>query len=411
MPEETSDTRRRDHFRACFGGLAAIGRAQDGWTRLAWTEEDRAARAWFHSSAAALGLEVECDRNGNLWAWWGDRRDEAVVTGSHLDTVPGGGAYDGALGVVSGLLAVEELQRAGASPRRPIAVVAFADEEGSRFNTPTFGSRLLTGALDADAVRARTDAAGVSVAAAAAAQGADPKGFGPDPQRLQNLSAFVELHVEQGRGLSDLATPIALCEGIWPHGRWRLSIAGESNHAGTTRMEDRRDPVLVLADAVQSARRAAGVAGRATIGRVAVRPNASNAIAARVDAWLDARAPDDATLDRLLARWQDAVRKAAGEHGCEIVVEEESRTDGARFDAALADRLGERLEREGWKVPLLPTAAGHDAGILAPHVPSAMLFVRNPTGVSHSPAEHATDEDCAEGVQALAALLHELATQ
>ncbi|HWD45167.1 MAG TPA: M20/M25/M40 family metallo-hydrolase, partial [Actinomycetota bacterium] len=192
----------REAFEACFGGLAAIGRdPAGGWTRLAWTDEDRAARAWFESEATARGLTVERDAAGNLWAWWGgglgttadpsggDRRgsptggpdaggsgsgaaaDGVVAIGSHLDTVRGGGAYDGALGVVSGLVAVGELIGRGVEPSRPVAVVAFADEEGGRFGVPTFGSRVLAGVLDPADLLERADQDGATVAQALAAAG------------------------------------------------------------------------------------------------------------------------------------------------------------------------------------------------------------------------------------------------
>ena len=406
------DAGLRDEFEACFGGLAAIGRDPGGgWTRLAWTEEDRAARSWFRSEAGARGLTVEQDRAGNLWAWWGEAAaPEAVAVGSHLDTVPGGGAYDGALGVVSGLVAVGELARRGIEPRRPVAVVAFADEEGGRFGLPTFGSRLLAGALDPAAVLGRADQDGVTVAEALAAAGLDPAAAGPEPERLGRLAGFVELHVEQGRALADLGRPLALGTAIWPHGRWRLSLTGEANHAGTTRLADRRDPMLGLAAAVLAARAAATELGAvATIGRVLVEPNASNAVAGRVSAWLDARAEQDRTLDWLVAAFEAAVEEAAGRNGLVTAFEQESRSPGVALDRDLTDRLYSCLRDRGLEPAALPTAAGHDAGALAAAAPAAMLFVRNPTGTSHSPAETAGLDDCLTGVEALAAVIEELA--
>jgi beta-ureidopropionase / N-carbamoyl-L-amino-acid hydrolase len=408
----TDDAGLRDEFEACFGGLAAIGRdPAGGWARLAWTEEDRAARSWFRSEAGARGLTVEQDRAGNLWAWWGEAAGaEALAVGSHLDTVPGGGAYDGALGVVSGLVAVGELARRGIEPQRPVAVVAFADEEGGRFGLPTFGSRLLAGALDPAVVLGRADQDGVTVAEALAAAGLDPGAVGPEPERLGRLAAFVELHVEQGRALADLGRPLALGTAIWPHGRWRLTLTGEANHAGTTRLADRRDPMLGLAAAVLAARAAATELGAvATVGRVLVEPNAGNAVAGRVSAWLDARAEQDRTLDWLVTAFQTAVEEAAGRNGLATAFEQESRSPGVAFDPDLTDRLFACLRDRGLEPAGLPTAAGHDAGTLAAAVPTAMLFVRNPTGTSHSPAETAELDDCLTGVEALAAVIEELA--
>src|SRR5262245_25742197 len=341
-----SGDRLGEEFEACFGGLAAIGRdPAGGWTRLAWTDEDRQARAWFRSEAAARGLTVEQDPAGNLWAWWtgsGERSGEVVAVGSHLDTVRGGGAYDGALGVVSGLLALGELAARGVEPERPVAVVAFADEEGGRFGMPTFGSRVLTGALDPGDVLGRADQDGVTVAEALAAAGIDPAGLGPDPARVGRLGAFVELHVEQGRGLADLGQPVALGTGIWPHGRWRLTLTGEANHAGTTRLADRRDPMLGLAAAVLAARAAAGeLEAVATVGRVAVEPNSANSVPARVSAWLDARAGQDQTLDWVVAAFLAAVEEAAGRNRLEVELACESRSPGVELDRDLTARLEE----------------------------------------------------------------------
>jgi beta-ureidopropionase / N-carbamoyl-L-amino-acid hydrolase len=406
-----------ERFRQSFDGLAAVGRSPaGGWNRFAWTVEDAAARAWFRSEAARVGGDVEQDANGNLWAWWWPAGTAApvgspatvsgaVATGSHLDTVPEGGAYDGALGVVAGFLAVEDLLAGDRPLRRPVAVVDFADEEGARFGLSCVGSRLAVGATAPDAARPLADATGTTMADAMAAAGVDPDGIGAEPLRIGRLAAFVEVHVEQGRGLVDLGAPVAVGTGIWPHGRWRCSATGEANHAGTTRLEDRRDPAMVLAAAVTAARRRAREADAlATVGRVTVTPNGTNVVPSVVDLWLDARAPDDATLDRLVAGWEEDVRAAAGEHGVDVDVAAESRTAAVPFDTGLRSRMATLLD-----APDLPTGAGHDAGILAAAVPSAMLFVRNPTGVSHSPAESAADDDCVAGVAALAAVLADLA--
>jgi beta-ureidopropionase / N-carbamoyl-L-amino-acid hydrolase len=409
-----SEDRLRDEFEACFGGLAAIGQdPAGGWTRLAWTEEDRAARSWFESEAAARGLTVDQDPAGNLWAWWtgpAGGSGEVVAVGSHLDTVRRGGAYDGALGVVSGLVAVGELAARGVEPRRPVAVVAFADEEGGRFGLPTFGSRVLTGALDPGDLLGRADQDGVTVAEAMAAAGVDPAGLGPDPARVGRLGAFVELHVEQGRGLVDLGQPVALGTGIWPHGRWRLTLTGEANHAGTTRLADRRDPMLGLAAAVLAARAAAiELEAVATVGRVVVEPNSSNSVPGRVSAWLDARAERDQTLDWLVAAFEAAVEEAAGRNRLSAALACESRSPGVELAPDLTARLDTCLRASGLEPPALPTAAGHDAASLAAAVPTAMLFVRNPTGASHSPSETADLADCLTGVQALAAVIEDLA--
>ena len=395
-------------FEAAWSELEAIGRHEDtgGYRRFAWTPADLELRAWFADQATRRGMACEQDRNGNQWAWWGEPAAGAVVTGSHLDSVPDGGAFDGPLGVVSALLAVDEVRAGGVRPRRPIAVVNFADEEGARFGVACAGSRLLTGVLDPDRARALRDADGTTLAEAMTAAGADPRGLGRDEEALARIGVFVELHVEQGRGLVHSDAPVGLATAIWPHGRWRCTFSGAADHAGTTRLADRRDPMLAFAATVLEARDAAERAGAlATVGRVQVAPNGTNAVPARVDAWLDARAADEETLTALVAVVTAAGTAAAEAHGVSLDVREESRSPAVTFDPALRDRLGAVLGG----VPVLPTGAGHDAGVLSAHVPTAMLFVRNATGVSHSPAEHAETADCVAGVRALATVLEHLA--
>src|SRR5690606_335769 len=223
----------------------------------------------FRRTAQARDLAVETDRNGNLWAWWGEPAPGSVVTGSHLDSVPDGGAYDGPLGVVSGFAAIDLLRERGFTPRRSIAVVAFAEEEGGRFGVACLGSRLLCGEISPDRARALTDPSGVTLAEAMASAGLDPERIGRDDTLLSRIGSYVELHIERGRARADLDAPIAVGTGIWPQGGWRLEFTGEANHAGTARLDDRRDPMLTYANTVLAARTKARLAGAlATVGRV-----------------------------------------------------------------------------------------------------------------------------------------------
>ncbi len=395
-------------FDETWRSLLPIGRdaSTGGYRRFAWSGADLEAREWFVAQATQRGLTPERDRNGNQWAWWGEPGPDAVVTGSHLDSVPDGGAFDGPLGIVSAFAAIDVLRERGFSPRRPLAVVNFADEEGARFGVACVGSRLLTGVLDPSKARSLTDADGITLANALERAGVDPDGIGEDRAALGRIGAFVELHVEQGRALGPLGAALGTATAIWPHGRWRWSFHGEGNHAGTTRLVDRRDPMLPFARVVLGARDLAGELGAlATFGRVLVEPGGTNAIPSAVHGWLDARAPQEAGVRALVERLGAVASAAAGEHGVEVVVTEESTTPVVEF----ADELRTRISSVLGDVPALPTGAGHDAGVLSAFVPSAMLFVRNPTGVSHSPAEHAELADCLAGVDALAKVLEDLA--
>ncbi len=409
-----------DTFHAMWRSLRPIGRsdASGGYRRYAWTGADAECRLWFQAQAEARGLDYEVDRNGNQWAWLGDpSRGDAVVTGSHLDSVPDGGAFDGPLGVVSSFAALDELRARKVSFRRPLAITNFGDEEGARFGLACVGSRLTAGQLTREKAYELTDASGVTLPQAMEAAGYDPSAIGPDPERLARIGAFVELHVEQGRALalSDSGSaagtgdPVGIASAIWPHGRWRFDFRGEANHAGTTRLVDRRDPMLSYAETVLAARREAELAGAvATFGKISVEPNGVNAIPSLVRGWLDSRAADQAALDTVVTGIEKAAREYADRHGIELDVVRESFTPVVEFEHALRDELGRLLGGER-PVPVLGTGAGHDAGILSGSIPTAMLFVRNPTGISHSPAEFAAEDDCVAGVTALADVLEGLA--
>ncbi|AJE41022.1 allantoate amidohydrolase [Streptomyces nodosus] len=394
--------------------LRPIGRHPDsgGYRRFAWTDADTTCRAWFREQAESRGLAFEVDRNGNQWAWLGDpAAGDAVVTGSHLDSVPDGGAFDGPLGVVSSFAALDELRARGAAFHRPLAVVNFGDEEGARFGLACVGSRLTAGQLTREQAYRLTDADGVTLPRAMEAAGYDPDAIGPDPERLARIGAFVELHVEQGRALDLSDESVGVASAIWPHGRWRFDFRGEANHAGTTRLVDRRDPMLSYADTVLAARREAERAGAvATFGKIAVEPNGVNAIPSLVRGWLDSRAADQESLDGVVDGIEKAARAYARAQGVDLDVVRESFTPVVEFDHVLRDELARILGKDSdLTVPVLGTGAGHDAGILSGSIPTAMLFVRNPTGVSHSPAEFAAEDDCVAGVRALADVLEGLA--
>ncbi|MGW3952588.1 allantoate amidohydrolase [Streptomyces sp. NPDC004752] len=395
--------------------LLPLGRhpGSGGYRRYAWTGADAECRSWFREQAERRGLAYETDRNGNQWAWLGDpAAGDAVITGSHLDSVPDGGAFDGPLGVVSAFAALDELRGRGVRFGRPLAIVNFGDEEGARFGLACVGSRLTAGALTVEQAHRLTDADGITLRRAMAAAGYDPDAIGPDPERLARIGAFVELHVEQGRALDVSGDPVGIAGAIWPHGRWRLDFRGAANHAGTTRLADRRDPMLPYAETVLAARREAWLAGAvATFGKIAVEPNGVNAIPSLVRGWLDARAADRTALDTVVTAVEKAAREYAAAHGVDLDVVRESFTPVVEFDHALRDELARILgtANDRLNVPVLGTGAGHDAGILSGSVPTAMLFVRNPTGVSHSPAEFAAEDDCVAGVTALADVLEGLA--
>lgn len=406
-------------FEAMWRDLSPLGRssATGGYFRTPWTAAERECVDWFHDQADARGMATEQDWVGNAIAWW--RPDsvpstgEGVLTGSHLDSVLDGGAFDGPLGVVSAFAAIDILRERGVPATKPIGVGLFVEEEGSRFGLACLGSRLSTGATTWEQAARLRDRDGVWFL-----DGLEAAGVGPGKASLElqaNVGCFVELHVEQGRDLVDRGAPVGVASAIWPHGRYRFDFTGEANHAGTTRMEDRRDPMLTYAMTALAANKQARTAGqRATFGRVDVHPNGTNAVPSAVTAWLDARADSTQHLQAMLAEVERLAQARARRDGTELAITTESIAGEVTFDPDLVHRIatgstGFAGDRPAW--PVIPTMAGHDAGVLSSAgIPTAMLFVRNPTGVSHSPAEHAELADCLAGVEALAETLGRLAT-
>ncbi len=417
---------------ALLGAIADIGQdaKRGGYSRPVYSSAEITLREWFIAEATTRSLEVSTDANGIIWAWWdlpGPAKDEAsrlgaLVTGSHLDSVPGGGAFDGPLGVASALAAYDELAKrvaAGSLVRnRALALTVFPEEEGSRFGVACLGSRLITGAIDPARALNLRDAQGNTFADVASANGLDPARMGRDDAALARIGDFIELHVEQGKGLNSEAhidyagrgPAVAVGDTILGHGRWRLSFSGQGNHAGTTLMADRSDPMIAAAQVIVAVRQVAAAQdnARATVGRLEPVPGGTNVIASRVDMWLDVRHPEDAVTAMLVEKIHGQAQKLAAFEGCSVHLTEESFSNTVHFDAGLTRSLSNSVRRLVPDAPLLPTGAGHDAGVLAAEVPSGMLYVRNPSGISHSPEEHVEDDDAAAGVLALADALEDL---
>ena len=381
--------------------LEPIGHSERGTTRLAWTDEDAAARAWFARTAARGGLTTERDPAGNLWAlpkargpWW--------AVGSHLDSVREGGRYDGALGVVAGFAIAQH-------SRVPLAVIAFADEEGARYNTPTFGSRALVGQLDTSDVLARVDEGGVALSEAMQSAGVDPNGLAGAPAWADRLRGFVELHIDQSRDVAELDAPAAVVRGLAARMRVEAALAGVADHAGTTRRTERRDALLAGARLVVRADELAGPEMVATAGRILVEPNAPTTVASQVRLWLDARAPGPEQLDAWWAGLELAARGLEAATGVELRATVASVNHGTMFDEQVRAALGQAAGREELSAPEIVCFAGHDAGVIAQKRPAGMVLVRNTAGVSHAPGEYVDLEDAAAGARIVQAAVEALA--
>jgi allantoate deiminase len=376
---------------------ARIGADGGGVSRFAWTPELAQANEWLVRRLQELGLETEIDAAGNVLGRWEEGEGSAVLVGSHLDTVPRGGRYDGALGVLAALDVVRTLKREGASLRRPFWVVSFNDEEGSRFQTGMLGSRAFIGDLDPEDWRRR------GVADAMAAGGFDFDRLG-DAKAVDRVGAYLELHIEQGPVLEQEGLDLGIVTGIAGLLGFRVRLTGEANHAGTTPMASRRDALAGAARIVVELRDEARSRGdmTANVGILTVAPGGFNVIPGTAEFTIDARAGDADVFARAEKFVRDTVERVAAEEQLELDVTETHRKPPTPLDSELQELLAEAAAVEGATARSMPSGAGHDAMILAKHVPAAMLFVPSRAGISHSPDEYTPPEQCELGARVLA---------
>ncbi len=374
-----------------------------GVSRFAWSPELARANDWLAERLAALGLEVELDAAGNLLGRWQAGEGTAVLVGSHLDTVPNGGRYDGALGVLAALDVVRRLRAEGIEPRRPLWVVSFNDEEGARFQTGMLGSRAFCADCDLEDWSRR----GVAEAMAQA-------GFEFDALaaagRVGEAGAFLELHIEQGPVLERAGADLGVVTGITGILGFRARFLGEANHAGTTPMELRRDALAGAARAVLALRDEARGRGdlTANVGVISAEPGGFNVVPGAAELTIDVRSPAAGTFAGLEPLVRGLLERIAADEGLGLELRETHRKEPVALDPELRKLLEESAHEEGASTLRLPSGAGHDAMILAGHVPAAMLFVPSRGGLSHSPDEYSAPAHCELGARVLARAVRRL---
>ena len=381
--------------------LATIGGGRDGGvTRLAYTDADRAGMRWVADRMRALDLAVHIDAAGNLIG----RREgtdadaPVLLVGSHVDTVPAGGRFDGALGVLAALAAVEALGRAGVRTRHPVEVVSFQNEEGGLWGSHLMTAAPAPGELDVVA------ASGLTIRDGIAAIGGDPSRLDDARRRAGDVHAYLELHIEQGAVLERTGDVIGVVEGIVGIRQWRVTVEGEANHAGTTAMPDRRDALLAAArfvDAVRLAAEMQGGAAVATVGGLIAHPGATNVIAGRVECTLDLRDLEGAVMDALFARIEAASCRIAEATGTVFRFDRVTESAPAPTHPVLRRAIAAAAEAAGVAWRAMPSGAGHDAQRVARIAPVGMLFVPSVGGISHSPAEHTRDAHVVAGATVL----------
>lgn len=376
--------------------------AKGGLTRLTLSKEDVAARDWLKARCEALGLKVSIDDMGNMFALRAGRDNSRlpIAIGSHLDTQPTGGRFDGILGVLAGLEAIETLIEQGIQTQSPLLLINWTNEEGSRFAPAMISSGVYAGVLDKATVYATQDRDGVSFEQALKDSGY----MGAEPVGQQRFAAHFELHIEQGPILEDLDIPIGVVQGSQAV-RWHeVTLEGKRAHTGTTPMHLRKNALLGAARlvarindiALEHAPLAVG-----TVGMLEVKPNSRNVIPGTVFFTVDLRHPDDAVVEIMNEKFMQALSEVTDEVGLSYALKTVWNSPAQPFDAACIEAVREGAAAAGLKTHDIISGAGHDAVYVARVAPSTMIFVKSVDGLSHNEAEYTSPEDCAHGAQVL----------
>lgn len=383
--------------------MATIGPGVAGGSnRQALSDEDAAGRQLFSDWARAAGCELTMDRIGNLFARRPGRDPDRapVMTGSHLDTQPTGGRFDGVYGVLAGLEVIERMNDLGVETAAPIEVVVWTNEEGSRFPHSTMGSSVWAGTLDLEGAYGLADESGVTVGDELQRLG----WVGELPAAPRDLGAYVELHIEQGPILEDTGAEIGVVTAGQGYRWYQLELRGFPAHAGPTPMEGRRDPAQALAQLIGHVHAAAAELApwaRSTFAQFSSEPRTPNTICEVVRCTLDLRHPDGDTLDELERRLRSAASEAGERFDVEVDVELLSAVEPVTFDPDVVDVVRTSAEHLALRGMDIVSGAGHDACQIAGHAPTAMIFVPCKDGVSHNEAEDITPTQAEQGLAVL----------
>ena len=373
-----------------------------GICRLTLTDLDREVRDWFKARAEALGCVVTIDDMGNMFARRAGQRDDLppIAFGSHLDTQPTGGKFDGALGVLAALEALRSLHEAGYETFAPIEIVNWTNEEGARFQPSMIASGVFAGAFERDWAAARQDRNGTTFGDALESIGYR----GPEKSGAHSLSAFFELHIEQGPILEHEGKDIGIVTGVQGMRWFEVTVTGQDSHAGTTPMQRRKDALLGAArmvEAVSEIARAQAPQGVGTVGVLEVKPGSPNVIPGEVFHTVDLRHPEIPALDAMEAKLTEAAKRIGGALGLEIAVKKIWDQPPVRFDQSCIAAVREAAQTSGFSSREIVSGAGHDAAYAARVAPTAMIFVPCRGGISHNEAEFSSKEQCAAGAQVL----------
>lgn len=382
-----------------------------GVTRLLyskeWVEAQHALKGWIEEE----GLEANFDEIGNLFGTLkGKNTNETVLTGSHVDTVKNGGLYDGAYGVVAGILALIYLKKTYGQPLRNVEIVSMAEEEGSRFPYTFWGSKNIVGLAKREDVENITDFEGVPFVKAMKDSGFDFRDESKEPRN--DVKAFVELHIEQGSVLETEKKSVAVVHSIVGQRRFTVEITGEANHAGTTPMGYRKDAVYaasqMIFDIITMAREI-GDPLVTTVGKIEAQPNIVNVVPGKAVFTIDVRHTEKEAIVSFTEQLTKRINEISKEHGVETKIDMWMDAAPVPMDKKVVELIEKQCKENGLNYKLMHSGAGHDSQIFAPFTPTAMLFVPSRKGISHNPAEYTEPADLAEGVRGLIGALYELA--
>lgn len=414
LTKESSTITNMNRMAQRLHELSQIGLTSDsGSARIAYSPEDRQAKRLLKIWMQEAGLDVREDAIGNVFGRLPGANPElpVLLSGSHIDTVPNGGHFDGIVGVLSALEVAQAWHEQGFVPSRSLEVVAFADEEGSRFHASLTGSHFMMGELTLDSVQHYRDDNGNSFEQVLTNDGLDPAKLAEAVRRPEDIHAYVELHIEQGQVLENQGLPIGVVNGIAGPAWLEMKWYGRASHAGTTPMGMRFDALAGAGEFVARLEKlppAFSSTAVATVGKFDVYPNGSNVIPGEVRLVVDVRDIDLVQRDLLLTAIMEEAAGIARQRGLELKMEVTIKIDPTSMSRDLMDKITTAIEHAGYPAFELVSGAGHDAMVIGRQIPTAMIFIRCLEGISHNPAEWASLADIAIGVQVLDETLKQL---
>lgn len=402
-----------ERFRESFEAYSRIGATENGGLhRLTLSEADKRARDRFVEGLEALGLTVRIDQIGNVFGRREGTNPDAkpVLIGSHLDSQPYGGRFDGQLGILAALETLRTLDDEGIETERPIEIVNWTNEEGSRFPNALLGSGVFVGRTDIETALSLTDDEGTTVREALE----DIDYDGDHPVEPFDIHAHVELHIEQGPYLEEHGTTLGVVEGVYGMSWQRVTITGESDHAGPSPMHTRADAMAAAADAVSEINRLPNRLSAdavSTVGEFEISPGSVNVVPDRAEFTVDVRSYDDAVVAEAVERVREAIEHACSRHGTSASIEDVWSIESTAFDAGVCEVIDRVADEQGVCHERLPSGAGHDAKNVNDIAPTAMVFAPSVDGKTHNEAEFTAWTDCVATANCYAATAVELANQ